>query len=371
MVFLLRHRHYDLDEPLPIPIRGDHGEPMRRALSGQSGTDIILDYRGKWVIAAYEPVPELGVGLAAKIDLAEVRARFINAAALIGASSLALIAAGAFLFLRIGNPIVERLEESEKKWRALSEDLDKEVKRKVAELQQAERMAAVGRMVAVVAHEVRNPLQHIRLGVETLQMYVGQDNDKLEIMGEIQNGVTILDEIIGALLEYSRPVNLKYSSVQNGVLVRQALAILSHKLDAVAMHIDLEREEREIAVDPVRVSQVFVNVISNGIEAMNNTGDVRISSRFLERGGVEYLEFSISDDGPGMSEEILNRMDEPFFTTKIWGTGLGIPICRKIVDAHKGSMNIQSKPGEGTTVKITLPIRGDGQTVQVANVSHL
>lgn len=361
VIFLLRHRHHDLDKPHPIQFSSNLAEPMRRALSGQSGTDICLDYRGEPVIAAFEPVKELGLGLVAKIDLAEVRAPFIRAGMLIGVSSLALIAAGIFLFVRIGNPIVQRLEENERKYRLLSEDLDKEVKRKVAELQQAERMAALGRMVSVVAHEVRNPLQHIRFGVDTLEMFGEQDKDTEEILDEIRHGVAVLDEIIGELLEYSRPVSLKYASVRSGNLVRQALTMLSRKLDHVSVRVELEHEEREIAVDPVKMSQVLVNVISNGIEAMNHGGNIRISSKFFVRDDSEYLLFAISDDGPGMTEETLNRMEEPFFTTKALGTGLGIPICRKIIDAHNGSLNVRSNPGDGTTVELTLPVRCHGQ----------
>ncbi|RJP14345.1 MAG: hypothetical protein C4520_21775 [Candidatus Abyssobacteria bacterium SURF_5] len=362
IVFLLRHRHHDLDKPLPIPISSNLGEPMRRALLGQSGTDILIDYRGKRVLAAYEPVPELGWGLVAKIDLTEVRRPFLRAGLLVGTCSLVLIAVGSILFLRIGNPIVRRLEENERKYRILSEDLDKEVKRKVAELQQAERMAAIGRMVAVVSHEARNPLQHIRLGVETLQIHMGDDTDKMEIIEEIQHGVTLLDKIISDLLEYSRHVSLTLSPVQYGALVRKVVSMLSHKTDNVAVHVELEQEEREIVVDPVKLSQVLVNVLSNGIEALNNSGNIWISSNFFEREGSECLDLSVSDDGPGMSEETLNRIGEPFFTTKILGTGLGIAISKKIIDAHGGSLNVRSKPGDGTTVVITLPIRSDETT---------
>jgi len=362
IVFLLSHRHYDLDRPRPIPFSSPLGEPMGRALSGQSGTGILVDYRGARVIAAYESLPVLGLGLVGKIDLAEVQARFIETGMLLGAGSLALITLGAILFLHIGSPLIEHLEESEKRYRALAENLQEEVKRKVAELQEAERMAAIGRMLSVVAHEVRNPLQHIRLGAETLRIYLGQDKEKLEVIKEIEQGVTTLDKIIGDLLEYSRPVSLKYSSVQSGALVRQSLDMLSPRLDNISMQIELEREERELSVDPDKISQVFVNVISNSIEAMNGSGRIQISSRFFKRDGVEHLEFLVTDSGPGMSEEILKRADEPFFTTKIWGGGLGIPICKKILDAHNGNLNVRSKPGEGTTVEITMPVRRNAKT---------
>ena len=121
IVFLLSHRHYDLDKPEPVSFDSDIAEPMRRALSGKSGTVIGLDYRGATVLAAHEPVAVHGLGIVAKIDLAEIRAPFVFATGIVVAISLAVIAAGTFLFYRVTNPMVGRIQASETQFRSLVE----------------------------------------------------------------------------------------------------------------------------------------------------------------------------------------------------------------------------------------------------------
>ena len=111
IVFLLSHRHSELEEPTPIPWNSKLAEPMRRALSGKSGTIVGLDYRGQKVLAAYEPVAELNLGIVAKIDLSEIRAPFIKAALLSGLSAIVVVILGAGLFLKITNPILRKLDE--------------------------------------------------------------------------------------------------------------------------------------------------------------------------------------------------------------------------------------------------------------------
>lgn len=117
--FLLSHRHHDLENPEPVPFSSKLAEPMRRALSGISGTVVGLDYRGEMVLAAHEPVREFDLGIVAKIDLTEIRAPFINAGSLAGGSVLVLIFLGTVLFRRVGDPLIRDLEENEKKYRTL------------------------------------------------------------------------------------------------------------------------------------------------------------------------------------------------------------------------------------------------------------
>jgi PAS domain S-box-containing protein len=113
IVFLLRHRHYDMDNPEPVPFSGELAEPMRRALSGSSGTVVGLDYRGELVLAAYEPVEGLDLGIVAKIDLAEVRAPFVRAGAYAISTAAVIVLLGAVLFLRVTNPLLRDLEENQ------------------------------------------------------------------------------------------------------------------------------------------------------------------------------------------------------------------------------------------------------------------
>ncbi|MFQ5572251.1 MAG: PAS domain S-box protein, partial [Rhodothermales bacterium] len=121
MVFLLRHRHHAMDEPFALPFSSTFAEPMRRALSGETGTVVGLDYRGTEVLAAYEPVPLLNLGIVAKIDLAEIRAPFVRAGFQAAGVGLLLIFLGLVVFMRVSNPLVRRIEESERKYRNLVE----------------------------------------------------------------------------------------------------------------------------------------------------------------------------------------------------------------------------------------------------------
>jgi PAS domain S-box-containing protein len=124
LFFLLRHRHFDLDQPKSVPLDSELAEPMRRALSDLSGTVVGLDYRGETVLAAHEPVAELGAGIVAKIDLSEIRAPFIRAGLLAICAALLVVFGGAVTFLRVSNPMIRRLEESENRLREQFAELD-------------------------------------------------------------------------------------------------------------------------------------------------------------------------------------------------------------------------------------------------------
>ena len=121
IVFLLSHRHFDLEHPKPVPFDSELAEPMRRALSGGSGTVIGLDYRGELVLASYEPVEQLDLGIVAKIDLTEIRAPFIRAGLISGGFALLAVALGAWLFTKITGPMIRRIQASEERWRSLVE----------------------------------------------------------------------------------------------------------------------------------------------------------------------------------------------------------------------------------------------------------
>jgi PAS domain S-box-containing protein len=250
----------------------------------------------------------------------------------------------------------EALRESKNHYRSLSESLDALVKRKVAELQQAETLAAVGRMVASVAHEVRNPLQRIRMGIDSIRPELQGNDTKQEILEEIDGGLTTLNQIIQELLDYSKPIqpHVRPRTVQN--IVQQALKALTEEIRDVNVELELEDENRKVPVDGEMMNRVLVNVISNAVEAMPNGGTLRISSRFEYEGGRNLLKLNVADTGCGIKEEDLRLIFEPFFTTKRQGTGLGISISKKIIEAHKGGIRVESELNKGTTVEIKIPV---------------
>jgi PAS domain S-box-containing protein len=479
IVFLLPRRFANVEYPSSVPSDAPQVAPMRRALEGKSGTMISRGFRGVPTLSAYEPVDVYSLGIVAKLDLAEIRAPFIQAGLMAAAGGLTFVFLGTILFLQIGNPLMRQIEESERKYRSmfesaadtlllvsgdgtildanpaacvtygfvreefigrqirtiihpdqhelaekalrqavegvnfrresvhvkksgeyfpvdlqlspilhkgrlaalliarditarkkaeqelqssearyrnLSETLEQTVKAKVAELRQVESLAAIGRMVSVVAHEVRNPLQNINMGVDTLKGAKRTEQEQRGILDEIEYGVRLLNNIVDELLDYSRPERLRYEALPVCELVRRALKMITPMPQNISIHTEAEQPEREINLDISRMIRVLINIISNAIEAMTAGGDIRIRSDFIEVKGIPMLKLTISDNGPGMEEEILRRVFEPFYTTKTRGTGLGLAISRKIIDAHGGTLGISSKIGEGTSVEIILPV---------------
>ncbi len=251
---------------------------------------------------------------------------------------------------------LEALRNSETRYRELSESLEQTVKEKVAQLRQAESLAAVGRMVSIVAHEIRNPLQNIQMGVDSIRKEVEEDDNKVEILQEIEYGVNLLNGIIVELLDYSRPFALTYSLCSVGDLVSKALKTMPQSADSINLSLHLEEEDRQVSVDALKINAVLINLLSNAIDAMPRGGDLTISSKFYDANGKSILKLLVSDTGCGIGDEDIERVYEPFFTTKTRGTGLGLSVCKKIIEAHDGEFTLQSALDGGTTAEIKLPV---------------
>jgi PAS domain S-box-containing protein len=254
----------------------------------------------------------------------------------------------------------EALRESEERYRHLSESLEAAVRKKVAELIQAKSLASIGQMVSVVAHEIRNPLQNIQLGVDAIRDDAGEDKDKLETLEWMDTSIRQLNNMVTELLDYSKPVKLEYSSRPIREIVDEALKGVAGRLRNIITHIELACENQPVSIDATKIMRALVNLITNAVEAMPEGGELWIQSEFVQCEDVTLLRLSVSDTGCGIEEETLNRVQEPFFTTKKHGTGLGLAICKKIIDAHGGKLKITSKPKEGTAVEIELPLKDFG-----------
>jgi PAS domain S-box-containing protein len=245
------------------------------------------------------------------------------------------------------------LRESEARYKELVLSLEEKVNEKVAELKRTETLAAIGRMVSVVAHEVRNPLQGIGMGVQILNAEMGQDKSKSELLEDINYSVKTLNGIIIDLLNYARPIELKVAPVRVADLVQDALNVVKQRLRNVTMEIDLDQPEKEILVDGSKLIQVLVNLLANAADAMPNGGTLTVRSSIVDK---NTFRLRVSDTGHGIEEQNMERIFEPFFTTKTRGTGLGLAICRRMVEAHHGILRIMSEVGNGTTAEIILPL---------------
>lgn len=471
IVFLLSHRHFDLDDPKPVPFDSEGAEPMRRALAGESGNVIGLDYRGVMVLAAYEPVAELNWGIVAKIDLAEVRAPFVRAGILAGSVGLLVVFAAATLFVRISNPLVRRLQESEARLRAVfrtaadgiliigngriiesfnnaaekifgyavHEVIGRDARmlmplsgdgtpkgllggrgqavdlggggtscetvgrRKdgtqfpmdlaISEVRQSDRLAftAIVRDITerkraeerltrtladlersneelqqfanVASHDLQEPLRMVASFTQLLEKrYKNRlDGDAREFISFAVDGAARMQALINDLLTYSR-VGAKpkvLEPVDCQLVLDQVIADLVVSIEengATITHGGLPT----VVGDPSQLRQLFQNLIGNAIKFRSvQAPQIHVSA---ERNENEWT-FSVRDNGIGIDPQYKDRIlvifqrlhprgDYP-------GTGIGLAVCKRIVERHGGRMWVESEVGKGAAFYFTVAIGAD------------
>lgn len=247
---------------------------------------------------------------------------------------------------------------------SLNDKLEHRVMERTAELVQAqedllkkERLSTIGQLTATVAHELRNPLGAIKNTVFTLKELSGAKNLKLDRpIARMERSVDRCNSIITHLLEYSRVSALKYECHDFDQWLVDVLDEL-----AVPPTITVERvlaaRDRNCAFDPERLRQVIVNLVENAIHALNDVGAERPEKRLRlsTRQNAGTIELTIADTGPGIAAENLTRVFDPLFSTKSFGTGLGLPAVKQIVEQHGGTITLASTLGQGTEVTVVIP----------------
>jgi two-component system NtrC family sensor kinase len=235
-------------------------------------------------------------------------------------------------------------------------DFAKELERSQAKLVQAEKMAAIGRLAASLAHEVNNPLQAIHNSLFLSQ----QEKLGLERRGQYlqmaQSEVERLIEIVQRMLDFYRPSRGSVQSIDLNEVVRNVLTLAHKRLQHgdIQVHTSLSDDLTEVPIVPDQISQVLLNLVINAIEAMPSGGDLWLETQRSEDG--QDLLLSVRDSGSGMSLEQISSLFEPFYTTKAKGTGLGLAISYGIVERHGGTIEVSSRAGHGTTFTVRLPL---------------
>ncbi len=217
---------------------------------------------------------------------------------------------------------------------------------------QAERFASVGQAVAHVAHEIKNPLMII--GGFTSQIRAVLENEKdINKIDMVLDEVARLERLIANLGDFTKEYKLVMRPAEINSVIGDVLNIMAGVCTDEKYCFERYQDDGfcEINCDPDKLKQVFINIISNAIEAMPDGGVIRVKTVKI-KGGVEI---SIIDDGKGMTDEELRRLFEPFYTTREKGTGLGLAISYKIVQAHNGDIWVKSLPGKGATFTIQIP----------------
>jgi PAS domain S-box-containing protein len=224
--------------------------------------------------------------------------------------------------------------------------------------QQLEHRALLGEFTAVFAHEVRNPINNISTGLQLLATRLAADDPNQDLIVRMREDCMRLDHLMESVLSFSRTNDTRFEPITLDIILQRILDRWRPRLAKLNVNpfFQTNAEIPKVMGDSRTLEQVFTNLISNAIEAMSKTGGtlaVRVSTNF-EVVNNPQVEITISDNGPGIPDDIKDRVFEPFITNNPRGTGLGLAITKSIVTAHRGSISLNTFPG-GTVFKISLP----------------
>jgi len=376
-----------------------HG--IRAVVEQKKGTAVYENYSGKEVLGSYVWLPRYEWGILAEMETDEImwpltwiKTIGIGTSVLVGLICLLM----AFIVSRrVSRPIVqvadaaERIAEGDLKqqipfsskdevgrlagaFNLMAQQLSQSVtalRQKEESLQQAydeliatqeqllrsERMAAIGELVASVAHEMRSPLSSIKLNLQIIGRSLGRETVLHEHYEIAFDQVVQMERMFSDLLNYSKPLEIQKKDISLKALVERCLQELEGELSARNIKVEqrIPPDLPPIIGDPDKIEQVLINVLKNALEASAHNDQIQVSAETAEGSSGAVLSIIVTDHGSGISPRNLKTIFQPFFTTKKKGTGLGLAIVKKIMDTHRGSIALTSEEGKGTAVRLTFP----------------
>jgi PAS domain S-box-containing protein len=232
------------------------------------------------------------------------------------------------------------------------------------QMQHTKTMAALGEMAATVAHEIRNPLGAMGMWAGLLERDMGPDDERKKLVKRILEGLSRLNRIVSNLLVYSRPVKAQFRPVVLRRLLHETIDFVEIEAQRQGHAIGVKKrwrstENATVLADPEKIQQVIMNLCINSIQAMPKGGTLSVYIDRIKDERAEFASFRIADTGIGIAREHIDKIFDPFYTTKENGTGLGLAIVKKIVESHSGYLDVTSVVNKGTTVKVFLPLAHD------------
>lgn len=232
-----------------------------------------------------------------------------------------------------------------------------------------DRLAAVGEMAAVMAHEIKNPLAGIEVLAGLLRRKAPDNADVQALVKDIISEAKLANAIVQEVLAFVRPVRLQVDRTSLAEAVASALVLADGKATRGSIMVETRLPDHlpPLGADQHQLTQVFANLLINAYEALDGRGRIVISAALARTAAegallpdgqqpVATVLVDVADDGPGMTAEVAEKIFNPFFTTKAQGSGLGLAIVRKIIDAHEGRIDMSTTDGRGTRFRVTLPV---------------
>lgn len=239
-----------------------------------------------------------------------------------------------------------QVEQTEKAYKQLESAFEKAEK--------SARMAAIGQLSAAMAHEIRNPLAGIKGAFEIIAKKISKDDKEYQFVDVSQKEINRLEKLTTDFLSFAKPKPPKKLKITIDSALRSVVDLCREKVikNNIELKLDISENNPTVNIDVDQIKQVFLNIILNSIEAIGNDGILTISA-FVRK---NCLIIRFSDTGRGMDSDTINKIYEPFFTTKTSGTGLGLSVSYQIIKQHDGNILVESKLGEGSIFDVELPI---------------
>jgi PAS domain S-box-containing protein len=256
--------------------------------------------------------------------------------------------------------LVESLNDAREQLESYAGQLEQKVEERTRELRvsqgqllKAQRLAVIGELAGMVGHDLRNPLTSIAGATYYVRKRMRtQENGKIgEMLEMIEKNIDYSNKIINDLLDYSREIRLDLMDINPQSIIKESLTVV--EIPKSIQLIDLTQNKPKIRIDAGKMKRAFVNIIKNAVDAMPNGGELTIDCEKSNDG----LKFTFSDTGVGMTKDTIEKLWTPLFTTKAKGMGFGLPICKRVIEAHGGFISVRSAINKGATFEVTLPIQ--------------
>lgn len=255
-----------------------------------------------------------------------------------------------------------KLEEMQEEATRQRDYLQAEVERKAQEILRSERLSAIGNLAARVAHDLRNPLSVIQSTSKILRLKLGEylDEKSSEQWARLDRAVYRMSHQLEDVMDYVRMSPLKKKDYSLCVILQD---VVERVVVPENVTIRLPQNDRTVFCDPEKLEIVFVNLVMNAVQAMESKEGTVSIGIFDDPKEQNNALIKVSDTGIGISEEMIDKIFEPLFTTKQVGTGLGLSSCKNIIEQHGGDISVSSIPGKGTTFTIKIPKKSEWNNI--------